>query len=210
MALFGSALAIIATTQLFYGEIEHRTALTLLAKPVRRSEFLLGKFFGAWATTSCFLLMLTLALLTALWLREGGIAAEIGDAQGFVDYGAVLQVAFAQCLRVGVLCALLVLFSSYASSSMFAMIMGLLVWIAGQLQHIATEAWSVADGLFLKGVYLFLSLILPNFHLFDLGDYLFSGDALSWGVYLNLFLYSLLYTAFYLALAVASFNRREL
>ena len=34
MTLFGSALTIAATAQLFFSEIENRTALTLLAKPV--------------------------------------------------------------------------------------------------------------------------------------------------------------------------------
>ena len=38
MTVFGSALAVIVTAQLFYGEIEHRTALTLLAKPIDRSS----------------------------------------------------------------------------------------------------------------------------------------------------------------------------
>ena len=41
MAFFGSALTIVATAQLFFSEIEQRTALTLLAKPVWRAEFIL-------------------------------------------------------------------------------------------------------------------------------------------------------------------------
>ena len=52
MTVFGSALAIIVTAQLFLGEIEHRTAMTLLAKPVYRSEFVLGKFLGVWVTVA--------------------------------------------------------------------------------------------------------------------------------------------------------------
>src|SRR5688500_5742639 len=46
MAFFGSVLTIIAMAQLFFSEIEHRTVLTLLAKPVRRSEFVIGKYSG--------------------------------------------------------------------------------------------------------------------------------------------------------------------
>ena len=46
ITFFGSILAIVATAQLFFGEIENRTALTMLAKPVRRWSFIAGKLLG--------------------------------------------------------------------------------------------------------------------------------------------------------------------
>src|SRR5581483_12120307 len=46
MSFFGSAVVIAMTAQLFFSEIENRTALTVLAKPVWRAEFVLGKFLG--------------------------------------------------------------------------------------------------------------------------------------------------------------------
>src|SRR5881394_823849 len=54
MALFGAALAITATAQLFFGELEQRTILTLLARPVRRGEWMLGKFFAIAAIVGVF------------------------------------------------------------------------------------------------------------------------------------------------------------
>lgn len=54
MAFFGAALTITATAQLVFSEIENRTALTLLAKPVWRAEFVLGKFAGIAALTGLF------------------------------------------------------------------------------------------------------------------------------------------------------------
>ena len=39
LTFFGSILAIVTTVQLFFSEIERRTVLTVLAKPVWRSEF---------------------------------------------------------------------------------------------------------------------------------------------------------------------------
>ena len=46
IAGFGAVLTVTLTAQLFFSEIENRTALTLLAKPVWRTEFLMGKFLG--------------------------------------------------------------------------------------------------------------------------------------------------------------------
>ena len=214
MTVFGSALAVIVTAQLFYGEIEHRTALTLLAKPIHRSEFVLGKFFGSWATVTCFLGMLSVCLVFALWFRETSILAEYPDefegGRRIVQYGEIVWFSVVQVFRIGILCSVVILFSTYATSSLFAMVMGVLVWIVGQLQHIAIEARGVVDNLILKSVYAFASFALPNFHLFDVGEKLALGESLPSSVYLKLFVYAFLYSSFYLAVASASFNRREL
>src|SRR4051812_14972959 len=66
IAFFGAALVIAATAQLFFGEIESRTALTLLAKPVWRAEFVLGKFLGVAALAAIFCGLLTIVLAAVL------------------------------------------------------------------------------------------------------------------------------------------------
>ena len=214
MTVFGSALAVIVTAQLFHGEIEHRTALNLLAKPIHRSEFVLGKFLGSWATVTCFLGMLSVCLVFALWFRETSILAEYPDefegGRRIVQYGEIVWFSVVQVFRIGILCSVVILFSTYATSSLFAMVMGVLVWIVGQLQHIATEARGVVDNLILKSVYALASFALPNFHLFDTGEKLALGESLPNSLYLKLFVYAFLYSSFYLAVASASFNRREL
>ena len=214
MTVFGSALAIIVTAQLFLGEIEHRTAMTLLAKPVYRSEFVFGKFLGVWVTVACFIVMLTLCLVLVLWMRESSIRLEYPEefeqGQSLVQYGGILWFSMAQVFRIGILCALVILFSTYATSSIFAMVMGVLVWIVGQLQHIVTEAGGVVDNLFLKTVYSIVGYALPNFHLFDVGEGLAEGEALPISLVGKLLIYGVLYSVFYLALATASFKRRDL
>lgn len=213
MTVFGSALAVIVTAQLFYGEIEHRTAYTLLAKPLYRSEFVLGKFFGAWATVLCFMAMLALCLVFALWWRETSIMAEFPEefvnGRRIVRYGDILGFAALQSIRIGILCAVVILFSTYATSALFSMVLGMLVWIVGQLQHVAVEAWATVDSLILKGIYALASFALPNFHLFDVGERLALGEALPGSLYGKLILYGALYGSFYLAIACISFNRRE-
>src|ERR1041385_2023085 len=56
MSLFTSLIAVIATARLLPQEIEDRTAYTVLAKPVSRFEYLLGKLLGI-------LLVLALSLI---------------------------------------------------------------------------------------------------------------------------------------------------
>lgn len=48
-------------------ELEDRTAVTLLSKPVRRADFLLGKFFGLWLALLPGALVLAATLVLTLW-----------------------------------------------------------------------------------------------------------------------------------------------
>ncbi|MEM9159389.1 MAG: ABC transporter permease [Verrucomicrobiota bacterium] len=213
LSLFGSILTVILTVQLFLGEIEHRTALTLLAKPVRRSEYTLGKYIGAMIAIACFVASLTLALALALWIRETQLIAESPDLfpEGRVmRYGDILMFGVMHMLRLGVLSALVVLFCTYATSTMFAMLMGFLVWIGGQLQHVATEAWVASGTVVSKLGYAFVSLLLPNFHLFDIGDKIALGEAIALSGYAKAMIYGLLYASFYLTVSFISFSKREL
>ena len=73
MSLFGTLMAILIGTGLVYKEIEKRTIFTLISKPMRRYEFLLGKFFGLVLTLFVILLLMSvifLALLELVRLRE--------------------------------------------------------------------------------------------------------------------------------------------
>ena len=50
ISVISTLIAIVGTAQLLPSEVENRTIYTILAKPVRRFEFLLGKF---WAACCC-------------------------------------------------------------------------------------------------------------------------------------------------------------
>jgi ABC-2 type transport system permease protein len=80
MFFFGSVLAVVMTAQLFFSEIDNKTALTLLAKPLSRAEFLLGKFFGAWAVLGVFVVVLAGLQGAVLWAREQELIAAAEQA----------------------------------------------------------------------------------------------------------------------------------
>src|SRR5216110_2355193 len=76
MSIFSSLLAIVATARLIPQDIEDRTVYTILAKPVPRFEYLLGKLFGV-----LLLLAISIALMGALFVmvfhtREQTVLSE--------------------------------------------------------------------------------------------------------------------------------------
>ena len=66
ISLFGIIMAIFIGVGLVYKEIEKRTLYSLLAKPVRRWQFLVGKFGGLLLTLMVNTALMTLGLAAAL------------------------------------------------------------------------------------------------------------------------------------------------
>src|ERR1700726_475370 len=63
MSIFSSLMAVVATARLIPQDIEDRTVYTILAKPVPRFEYLLGKLFGV-----LLLLAISTAIMSAMFL----------------------------------------------------------------------------------------------------------------------------------------------
>src|SRR5438132_12069964 len=70
MSIFTSLLAIIATARLIPQDIEDRTVYTILAKPVPRFEYLLGKIGGVLLLLAISTFVMGAAFLLVLYVRE--------------------------------------------------------------------------------------------------------------------------------------------
>lgn len=212
MAGFGAVLAVVATTQLFFSEIERRTVQTLLAKPVWRAEFVLGKFVGAAVLIGVFCGLLTVLLAGVLWARESALMQEWPEAFAggrLIKYGHLAVVGLLQGSKLLVLAALTLLVASYAQTQLFTMVTGFLVFVMGHLQHLAQAAGERAGASAMAVISGWVARALPNFQLFNLGEILGGNGSLAWSHVLRVMLYGLGYAAAACALAVFCFRRRE-
>src|ERR1041384_7468944 len=72
MLLFGAFIAIFVGTGLVYKEIERRTLYAILAKPVGRGEFLLGKYLGLCLTLAVNVFVMGVGISLALvYVKRG-------------------------------------------------------------------------------------------------------------------------------------------
>ena len=213
MAFLGAALTIAATAQLFFSEVENRTALTLLAKPVWRAEFVLGKLLGVAALSAVFCALLTgLLSLTLAW-REAELARMLPDAAApgvGVSHAMVALGGLMQWLRLLVLAAFTLLVATFAQSQLFSVVTGFLVLVVCHLQHLAQESYARAGsaaGMLLSAL---ISAVFPNFQVFLLVDSLSGADLPAVGDVIRVVLYGAGYAAAAAALAILSFRRREI
>lgn len=213
MTLFGSVVAIVVTAQLLFGEIERGTIRTLLAKPVGRADFVLGKLIGAWLTICCFIAVLCVTLLIALWARETQLmaSAPADFPEGrVVSYENVALFAVLQTFRLAILSAATAFFASYASSTLFAIFMGFFFWIIAQLQSTGAGGFGDAGNWLVEGISRAVSLIVPDLRLFDLGNQILEASSIGISDALRLALYAIAYLILYVGLATWILLRREL
>lgn len=106
VSLFGVVIAIFIGIGLVSKEIEKRTLYTVLSRPVRRWEFIVGKFFGLAGTL----------VVNAFLMAIGVFAALLYVAHKFVASDAQILVAvYFIVLQFVIICALALLFSSFSS-----------------------------------------------------------------------------------------------
>lgn len=213
---FGSILSIAATTQLFFSEMENRTALTLMAKPVYKLEFLAGKFLGVHLLMLCFTLVLTVVLSGILYWREAALIARVGEQfsheGALIRYGDVFIFGFLQWMKFGVLAAITLFVASFANSNLYTIVVSFFVLVICQLQYIARDAYLTMESGLERYLVQGIGLIFPNFQLFNVGDQLVFdvANALPVSAILQIAVYGLVYTVAFVLLAQLNFRRREI
>jgi ABC-2 type transport system permease protein len=163
---FGSILSITATTQLFFNEMENRTALTMLAKPVYKLEFLAGKFLGAHLLMLCFTLVITLALCGILYWREMALFERLGSELilngPLIRYGDVFLFGFLQWMKFGILAAITLFVASFSNTNLYTIVVSFFILLICQLQYIARDTYSVMEAGWERILVMGLGLIFPN------------------------------------------------
>jgi ABC-type transport system involved in multi-copper enzyme maturation permease subunit len=106
--LLATLLSVFLGASLLHKELERKTLYSILAKPVRREEFVLGKFFGLWFTTA--------ALLAAM---AGILASVVTVAYGRTPWTIAGATALS-VIELGIVTAVVVLFSSFTTPALTA------------------------------------------------------------------------------------------
>lgn len=228
MSIFTWLLAVLATAMLLPNDIEDRTLYTILAKPVPRFEYLLGKLLGVLALLFVAVALMSVVCVAVLALRQHTVLAETAQSmqgQPAADLEAALASIRASTFNVNLiagivsiylksaLCAALTLFlSTMATSSIFTIIMSMMVYFIGHLQSIAREQWldEQIPSALTRGFLMLVSLVFPDLQIFSLVDDIAAGTAVPAMLFVKMSALALTYISVYLALGYALFASREL
>lgn len=228
MSIFSSLLAILATATLLPKDVEDRTIYTILAKPVSRTEYLLGKLAGVFLLLALAVVLMGAVFAVVLALRTQTLlhttAAEMAgapaaDVQSALDKiraagydpglvaGGIIILA-----KAWLLAALTLFISTFATSTIFTTITAFAAYFIGHLQATARAYWLAAESssYLTKSVLALVALIFPDLQAFNLVDDIVAGTAVPAAIFWKTLALGAGYIAVYTLLAAAVFHNKEL
>jgi len=80
LSLYGVLIAIVLGSTSLYRELEHKTVFPILSRPLRRWEYVVGKYLGSMLTVGVFVAVDAAAVLLTLALEAGQMPWKVGAA----------------------------------------------------------------------------------------------------------------------------------
>jgi ABC-type transport system involved in multi-copper enzyme maturation permease subunit len=199
VSIFGIVIAIFIGIGLVSKEIDKRTLYTVLARPVRRWEFILGKFFGLVGTL----------VVNTFFMAVGFFGALLYLVHHFQHGDAYLLVAlYFIVLQFVIVTAVALLFSTYSSpllSTVFTFALFIIGTFAEDLRSFATLAHGPARWIATAAAYL-----VPNFSALNVISSVAHGEPVAGSLIAYNTGYAVLYAGAAISAAALIFERRNL
>ena len=227
MGLFSLVLAIVATGLLLPKDVEDRTLYTILAKPVPRLDYLIGKFLGVTSLIFISMLVMDLLMVGVLQIRTSEIVemrAHFADTTGYPEemkaryleetralgpswnlQAGVLVVFF----RAAVMAAVALLLSTFSTSTLFTAVVGFMILFVGFFQADARDFYFSGTGPLGRVGAGAMSVILPDLQLFNVVDSIIEGKILEAAGLLKIAGVTLFYCVIYTFTSWIIFARKE-
>jgi len=200
ISLIGLVMAVFIGVGLVSKEMEKRTLYTLLARPNRRWEFILGKYAG---------LLLTLVVNTC-FMTLGLAAALLWVGRPFVQTDWLILVAvYFILLELAIVTALALFFSCF-TTPMFSTLFTLGIYLTGCFAEGIREFGDLSQSTGLKLFARVIYYLVPNFHNFNVIAAAAHGVKIPAALIAQNTLYAALYVALLLIASSAIFSGRNL
>jgi len=213
--MFGTLLSIVMSSQLYFNEIEHRTVVTLLSKPISRLEFIIGKLAGVALLLLSFTAIISLLQTGMLAWREGiamDMYPEYFEAGRLISYKSLAVYSIILWIQFLLVAAITLLVASFSNSNLFTVSTTLFIISICQIQHIAHNKWNEDESLLLRSFAWLCGRAFPNFQVFNVGESLFlkTDNILSSATCLGIIGYGAIYIIIFIVLAAFIFKNREI
>ena len=156
MSVLGLIVAIFIGTGLVNKEIEKRTVLVLIAKPISRSEIIAGKHLGLSAVLASLITAMTIIYIVLLQLRQ-------------ISYplGSILLASLYLFLQLCLVCAIAIALGVF-TSSVLATLLSFGVYLMGNLSQDLVSFGRLSKNPGLENLTRNLYLVLPDLSRLDL------------------------------------------
>ena len=209
ISIFGLLIAVFIGIGLVWKEMERRSIYSLLAKPIRRHEFILGKYAGLSLTLCVNVAVMTLAFYAVLAYLDTQFPDTVRAAWPAPATDAGMLPAIGLIVVELLLVTAIALFFSTFSGPFLSAALTLGLWTIGHfnadLRNFEAVVESPAAAYAARGLYY----VLPNFAAFDIKTQAVHALPVPAGYVATTAAYGVVYIALLLAGAITIFSKRD-
>ncbi len=196
ISFFGLLIAIFVGSRLLYEEIEKKTIYTIISKPVKRWEFLIGKYFGLLLVIAAVVSIMTVWVYLVLWVTTKSF-----------DINLLLAIAYI-FLQLMLVTAIALFFSTFTTPIMSGLITFML-YFTGHLTRDLLALAEMGKSAMLSFIMYTVYFILPNLSNFNIKGEVVHNLPLDPPSLLYALTYGLLYTTFLLFISAFLFQKKD-
>ena len=209
MSLFGLFIAVFIGIGLVSKEVERRSVYSLLAKPIRREQIVLGKYCGLTLTLAVNIAVMAMALYLVLAYVSRGVPPEVMRVWDAPALDPALLKAVALIFVELMLVTAIALFFSTFSTPILSAAMTFGLYVAGHFSSDLRHFQDVVDSPMAARLARGLYWVLPNLSQFDVKSDVVHGQPVPFGYMAMTTLYAALYIAMLLVISMVVFARRD-
>ncbi len=211
VSLSGLLLVLFVGINLISKDLDKRTIYMVLSRPVSRSQYIVGKFFGM------VLLIVTTVAMLSVFAVSSVLVIKSMNADYFHRFSLplIFQAVFFTMLMLILLCAVSFLFSSFTSTSFITLVLTVIVYIIGQSltdvkalveapQIVGIKVSPVTVKVVQAAYYIF-----PNLSFFDIKSQAAHGISLPLASSMWIILYGVIYASLCITAAALIFRKKE-
>ncbi len=189
-------IAIFTGINLVYKEIDKKTIYNILSKPIARRDFIIGKFVGLSLTLFVAIFSMFLIFILFLYINSGVLELNL------LYYFVMLY------MELLIIVSITILFSSF-STPILSTIFTITLYLLGHVLWTFNEFKSLILSKIFKALLYAIYYILPNLEKFNIKNQLVMNQVPDFSLFINSFIYAVIYISAMLFLSIYIFIKRE-
>lgn len=194
-------------------DIERRTIFSILARPISRTQYIIGKYFGVVLLTGAVMSLLTSATFITIWIGKTVYGEAFFTSFSITAVMASIALSF---IGIMVMNALVVLWCCITTSAFIATLLTLFTYLIGQLiddvvrflaSELSTTGVEISNTV--KYAIQVAQYLFPNLSAFDIKLHAAHGIVIPFYDFIFLSLYGVAYIISVLSISLIIFNKRD-
>ncbi|MDD3303128.1 MAG: hypothetical protein PHN31_06245 [Candidatus Gracilibacteria bacterium] len=194
--IFGFLSVLFVGSQLLFKEIEGKTIFLILSKPIKRYEFIIGKFLGFSFCILLIILLQALLFLLVLFIKDIEITKII------------LFSLFFTALKLEILLSFVFFFSTFMSN-ILTIIVSVLVYLIAHSFSLLLDLVSMTKNSIIIGSIKLLQLLFPPLEALNIKDVIGSFTDFKFFFFVFNTFYSIAYLAIIIIFTILIFNKKK-